>query len=311
MEQDPNEAQTAAVRGPRGPEGPISSPGVRVTSRNSRVTVEITGGDRLTLAFWKGAEKLRETAQCLVNPTYAKLIGLVVEFMRALGEKYGSCADFGRLIPIFIEPSIVANGLKMRDFDVRETSPVGRDVGRQALAGAARHSHDPKPVVRGPYSFRYSLDGGLEMEWTFGKVEELCAFMLTKYGKAPEERAIWNAVLVAGKLGVVPLDAKTAEEAAAGLRLAGVASDPPIEGEFSPAVEGILRAVEKRMDAKEPVRTSMRSLEIAGRVWCDPEMRSVVMDPDAAILIAEIVQGVLDRNATSADTPIVKEGGAP
>ncbi len=37
---------------------------------------------------------------------------------------------------------------------------------------------------------------------------------------------------------------------------------------------------------------SQKAMEIAARVWCDPEMRAIVMDPKAAMEIAAIVHRV-------------------
>lgn len=40
---------------------------------------------------------------------------------------------------------------------------------------------------------------------------------------------------------------------------------------------------------------SMQAVEIAARIWCDKEMENVVMDVDAAMEIAAIIDRVLKK----------------
>lgn len=42
--------------------------------------------------------------------------------------------------------------------------------------------------------------------------------------------------------------------------------------------------------------TSVKATHIAARIWCDPEMKDVAMDPEAAEAIAAILDEVLIRN---------------
>lgn len=40
---------------------------------------------------------------------------------------------------------------------------------------------------------------------------------------------------------------------------------------------------------------SITSIEIAARIWCDPEMSKIVMDKDAVIAIALILDDVISK----------------
>jgi hypothetical protein len=46
----------------------------------------------------------------------------------------------------------------------------------------------------------------------------------------------------------------------------------------------------------KPVVSSNKALEIAARIWCDQDMKTVVMDVNAAIQIAKIIELVLNEN---------------
>ncbi len=43
-------------------------------------------------------------------------------------------------------------------------------------------------------------------------------------------------------------------------------------------------------------RASVKALQIAARVWCDQDMKTVVMDTEAAERIAAIIDGVLSKD---------------
>lgn len=53
------------------------------------------------------------------------------------------------------------------------------------------------------------------------------------------------------------------------------------------------------------VEPSQVALQIAARIWCDPEMRDVVMDTEAATAIAGIIDDVRCRQA--AERPLAHE----
>ena len=54
------------------------------------------------------------------------------------------------------------------------------------------------------------------------------------------------------------------------------------------------------------------ALHVAARVWCDQDMRSIVMDHDAAVQIAEIIDGVIERQRQPAQSiPAPDHGDQP
>lgn len=45
----------------------------------------------------------------------------------------------------------------------------------------------------------------------------------------------------------------------------------------------------------------LKAIEIAGRVWCDPDMAGVQMDVDAATAIAIVLKSVLSEHERTKD----------
>ncbi len=67
------------------------------------------------------------------------------------------------------------------------------------------------------------------------------------------------------------------------------------------------RAAAALVTAKAVEQPSERAIHIAARVWCDQDMRTVVMDQDAALRIARIIDEVIKTHSMPVEVSPVNE----